>query len=123
GMAAGSRHRGDKPVHLPRLSLFGRRPDAHQLPPAKEHALHAGLRPGRTGARGGSLPRCRRSTVPVLLVRRRDADRGPLFSALLLAVSQVEVADGAVEVERPFFHALEGHQIERTFVYGVLDVT
>src|SRR3989441_6493844 len=46
-------------------------------------------------------------SVPVLLVRRRDADRVALFSDLLLAVSQVEVADGAVEVERSEEHTSE----------------
>src|SRR5207249_1760138 len=121
-IAAGSRRRGDGPVHLPRLSLFARGRAAHQLPLAEEHALHVGLRAGRTGAYAGGLPRGRRRTVSVLLLWRRDADRVALFSDLLLAVSQVEVADGAVEVERPFFHALEGLQIERPFVDGVLDV-
>src|SRR5207245_11520170 len=112
-VAAGSRRRGDGPVHLPRLSLFGRGRAAHQLPPAEEHALHASLRAGRTGAPAGSLPRRRRRTVPVLLLWRRDANRVSLLLDLSLALVQVEVADGAVEVERTFLHALEGVQVER----------
>src|SRR5438093_1344584 len=73
-IAAGSRRRGDGPVHLPRLSLFARGRAAHQLPLAEEHALHVGLRAGRTGAYAGGLPRGRRRTVSVLLLWRRDAD-------------------------------------------------
>src|SRR5437899_9817441 len=49
------------------------------------------------------------------------AGPAPLLLDLSRALVQVEVADGAVEVERPFLHALEGLQIERPFVDGVLD--
>src|SRR2546422_2511074 len=116
---AGRRRRGDGPVHLPWLSLFGCGRAAHQLPLAEEHALHAGLRAGRTGAHTGGLPRRRRRTVSLLLLWRRDANRVGLLLDLSLALVQVEVADGAVEVERPFLHALEGLQIERPLVEDV----
>src|SRR2546427_11299737 len=74
-----------------------------------------------TGAQRGAYSRvCGASTAkrPAAL---GYAGAGPasLLLDLPLALVQVEVADGAVEVERPFLHALEGLQIERPLVEDV----
>src|SRR5919201_3653592 len=64
----GSVHHAGLPV--PR----GGRP-VHELPPAEEHALHAGRGLCRPRPDQVCLPRGRRRPLPLLLLRRRDADR------------------------------------------------
>src|SRR3989449_8895891 len=74
-----------------------------------------------TGAqRGASSGVCGASTAKrAAALGYAGAGPASLLLNLPLALVQVEVADGAVEVERPFLHALEGLQIERPLVEDV----
>ena len=65
----------DGHLHLSRLPLsLYRRPD-HELPPAGEHADHAGLGPGGTRAGPERLPRGGGRAIPLLQLRRRHVHR------------------------------------------------
>ena len=57
--ARSRRQRRDRDLHHARLPLPRRRPAAHQLPSAEEHAADAGQRVRRPRARAGALPRTR----------------------------------------------------------------
>src|SRR2546425_5487970 len=80
-----------------------------------------------TGCTAGSAGPRRRNAQLRWAMRRQDplhrialkTERRFLLLDLSLALVQVKVADGAVEVERRFLHALEGLQIERPLVEDV----
>ena len=59
----------------PGLHVPGARRPAHQFPPAAVVAAHAGVRVRRPRSRPGRVPRGGRRRLPVLQLRRRDADR------------------------------------------------
>src|SRR2546422_8936571 len=67
--------RRDRAIRLSGIPLPGRRPAAHQLPPAALHAADAGQRLRRQGPHFPRVPPRHRKTLPVLLLRRRDAHR------------------------------------------------
>ena len=77
----------DRPVSEASVRIPGRRRPDHEFPPAPLHpALSRRRIPGsrldrRSGLAQGDLRRGRRKPVPVLQLRRRDAD--PLISGLL----------------------------------------
>ena len=75
-IAAGPRHRRDAVHPYPGHRLRARRRAAHQLPPAALVAAHAGVRLCRPRAGPcARIARPSRAGLPLLQLRRRDADR------------------------------------------------
>ena len=64
----------DRDLHLSGVSLQGIRLPDHQLPSARVHADHAGICAGGKRTCTGRVRRGGKRTVPVLQLRRRDAD-------------------------------------------------
>ena len=64
----------DRPVHLSRLRVPGRRRAADELPPAAVVAADAGVGVRRPRARAGRVSRGGRARLSLLQLRRRDAD-------------------------------------------------
>src|SRR5438132_5709898 len=55
--------------------MQGRATVLHQRPPADDHAADAVVRPFKSARDQGRVRRSRRTPLPLLLLRRRDADR------------------------------------------------
>ncbi|MBK8789525.1 MAG: S-adenosylmethionine:tRNA ribosyltransferase-isomerase [Holophagaceae bacterium] len=69
GRAAAGPGRRHAPLHHAGLPATHRGPPAHQLPPAREHPLRAGLRPAGPGGGAGGLRRGHPGALPIFQLR------------------------------------------------------